>query len=79
MIDPIVLIPISLIFIGCVLAARHVLVRRRLLCPRTGTMADVSVLQRTHHPDTLVRVKRCSLLPNPKRVDCGQACLRQPA
>ena len=55
---------------------RNETVHGRLTCPRTGSVADVEVVQRYAQPDEPVRVKACSLLPRPTHVDCGQDCLR---
>jgi len=52
-------------------------VKTKLTCPATGTAADVDVLQRYDSPKKPIRVKACSLLPRPNRVDCGQECLKR--
>ena len=77
--DPIVLLPIILIFSVAIFLGRNELVKRKLICPRKGIIADVGVVQRFQKPDKPVRVKHCNLLNDPKRVDCGQECLKQDA
>ena len=52
-------------------------VKLNLKCPTTGTAADVEVVQRYDSPKKPIRVKACSLLPRPNRVDCGQECLKR--
>ena len=73
--DPIVLIPITLIFALAIYFGRNELVQRVLTCPVTGSAADVAVEQRVGRPDKPVQVKSCSLLPGSKRIECGQGCL----
>ena len=75
----------GLIVAGAVLAyfgvmtvlGRNELVKHDLTCPRTGTVAKTSVVQRYHRPDKPQRIKTCSVLPNPRKVDCEQGCLNQ--
>ena len=74
--DPIVLIPITLIFAVAIFLGRNELVKRKLDCPHKGEVADVGVVQRFQRENRPVRVKHCSLLPEQKRVDCDQACLK---
>ena len=65
------------VFFTTVLAlGRNELVKRRLVCPRTGEEAKVDVVRRYEASDP-VRVHTCDLLPNPKKVDCDQRCLGQ--
>ena len=75
--DPIILVPITLIFVACMILGRNELVRRRLACPGHGRIADVSVVQRAGRPDKPVDVTLCSLLPGAKKIDCDRACLKQ--
>lgn len=51
-------------------------VKLRLKCPTKGDSADVDVVRRYDGPKKPIRVKACSLLPRPNRVDCGQECLK---
>ena len=73
-----VLLGIVLTFAVLFSFMRNERVRRLLACPLKETPAQVEVVQRYHQPAKPVRVKSCNLLSNPKRVDCGQACLQQP-
>lgn len=78
-------ITVGLIVIGAVSAyfavmyalGRNEVEVHELTCPRTGTVAKTSVVQRYHRPDRPQRVKRCDVLPNPSKVDCEQDCLKQ--
>jgi hypothetical protein len=74
--DPIVLIPISILFLGCMILGRNEIVRRTLTCPRTGGAADVEIVRRSLRPAKLVGIRSCTLLADPRRIDCGQACLK---
>lgn len=74
--DPLVLIPITVVFLAAMIIGRNELVKRRLVCPRTGSTAEVELLRRSLLPSKLVGIKSCSLLPDPKKIDCGQHCLR---
>ena len=56
---------------------RNEVVKYDLTCPRTGTVAKTSIVQRYHRSDRPQRVKTCSVLPNPSKVDCEQGCLKQ--
>ena len=76
---PAVLIPISIVFIVAMILGRNELVKRRLACPRTGSAAEVELLRRSLRPSKLVRIESCSLLADPRRIDCGQECLKQGA
>ena len=71
-----VLIPISLIVIGALILTRNELTKRRLACPHKGMSAEVEVQRRHFLPTDKVRVKSCDLLPDPKKVDCDQACVK---
>ena len=77
--DPIVLIPIALVFIVAMIVGRNEIVKRKLRCPRTGSIADVEVKRRSLRPSKLVGVESCDLLPDPKQIDCKQECLKQGA
>ena len=78
-------ITVGLIVAGAVLAyfavmtilGRNEVVQYELTCPRTGTIAKTSIVQRYHRPDRPQRVKICSVLPNPEKVDCEQECLQR--
>ena len=73
--DPLALIPLTAVFVVCLFLGRNELVRRRLKCPRTGTEANVDVVQRFRKSDKPVKVASCDLLSDSKKVDCGQGCL----
>lgn len=73
--DPLVLIPITVIFVVAMIVGRHILVHRKVTCPRTGTVAEIEVFESSWKPDKLVRVKSCDLLDDPKVVNCGQGCI----
>lgn len=77
--DPIVLIPIAVVFTVAMIVGRNEIVKRKLRCPHTNEVADVDVARRSLRPSKLVRVESCSLLPDPKHVDCDQECLKQGA
>lgn len=72
---PLVLIPLTLIFVAAFIIGRNELIKRRLTCPRTGTTASVDVLQRYDKPDKPVNVSFCSLLPGRNSPDCDKGCL----
>ncbi len=76
--DPLVIVPIAVVFGVCMILGRNELVKRRLVCPGTGTVAEVDVVQR-YRKRRPVRVKSCDHLSDPKVVDCGQECLRHEA
>ncbi len=71
-----VLIPITALFVVAMIVGRNELVKRKLACPRKGMMADVDVARRYFNPTKLMRIMRCSLLTNPKKIDCEQECLK---
>ena len=75
--DPIVLIPLTAIFVVGLFLGRNELRKRKLSCPRKREMADVDVIQRYDRPDKPVRVKSCDLLDDPNTVDCEEECLSQ--
>ena len=74
-----VLVPITAIFVVAMIVGRNELVKRKLACPRNGMTADVDVVRRYFSPPRLMDIKRCSLLANPKKIDCEQECLRPSA
>lgn len=55
---------------------RNQVVRRRVACPHERTEAEIELVRRYQREDRPVRVRSCDLLPNPRRVDCDQACIR---
>lgn len=77
--EPWVLPAVTVTFLVLFLALRNEVVRRKLFCPLKKDTAEVDVVQRYQNPTKPIRVKACNLLADPKRVDCGQACLHQPA
>lgn len=55
---------------------RRVSLRMKVRCPVLNQQAQVTFLSRLKsHKLYPFRVKSCSLLPDPKHVDCGQGCL----
>ena len=66
---------VLVLFFSLYLVVRNEIVRRRLVCPRTGATADVEILRRSEGRHQPVRVRSCSLFDDPKRVDCEQDCL----
>jgi hypothetical protein len=58
------------------LAARNEVVRRKLVCPRTGGVADVEVVRRFEKPERAVRVRSCSRFADPRRVECAGECVK---
>jgi hypothetical protein len=65
-----------LVLFGVVyLIARNEVVRRKLVCPRTGRVADVEFVRRFEDPEHGVRVKACSLFADPRHVTCSGECL----
>jgi len=75
--DPIVLVPITIIFVAAMIVGRNELVRRKFRCPHKGGLADLEIQRRSLRPTTILGVKSCSLLPGVKHVDCDRACLKQ--
>ena len=73
-----VLLPMTAVFVVLFYLVRNELVRRVLRCPVKNADAEVEIVQRAHDPTKPIRVKTCSLLTDPKRVDCGQDCIHQP-
>jgi hypothetical protein len=76
--NPYLLIPLALVFAVALLLTRNEVMKRRLRCPRDGRDAKVGVVLRWGDPKRTVGVRSCDLLPNPRKVDCDQACLRAP-
>ena len=74
--SPFVLIPIAVIFVVAMVIGRNELVKRKLDCPRKKKTAEVELLRRSLWPSKLVRVKRCSLLEAPTKINCDQECLK---
>jgi len=74
--EPWILPVVALIFVLAVSFGRNQVVRRRLACPTRAREATIDVVQRYRKPDHPVRVRSCTLLADPQRVDCGQECLR---
>lgn len=74
-----VLLPIAAVAVVLLLLMRNEVVRRLLACPVKHAEAEVRVVQRYREPSKPVRIKSCSLLEDPERIDCSQACIRQPA
>jgi hypothetical protein len=58
---------------------RNERVHRLLTCPRKNTPAKVELVQRYHNPSKPIRITSCNLLSDPKRVDCGQDCIKSTA
>ena len=71
-----VLAVLSVFFALVYTLGRNEVVNRNLTCPRDRSAADVEVVQRYGRPDKPVRVRTCSRLSDPRKVDCGQDCLR---
>ena len=70
-----VLAVLSIFFALVYWLGRNELVKRHVACPRDRTSAEIDVVQRYARADKPVRITRCSRLPNPDKVDCGQECL----
>lgn len=72
------------VVVGAVLAAfcavffvaRNETVWRRVVCPRTGKDAEVSLVRRYEEPRRPVRIRSCDLFEDPRKVDCEQECLK---
>lgn len=77
--EPWVLPAVTAAFLVLFFVMRNERVRRVLACPIKHEDAEVELVQRYQKPDKPVRVTRCSLLDDPTRVDCGQACIHHPA
>jgi hypothetical protein len=74
--DPVVLIPISLLFLVALVLGRNEIVQRKLACPRAGSTAEVELLRRSLRPGKIVGVRSCSLLADPRKITCGRECLK---
>jgi hypothetical protein len=68
---------VVLLFAIVYLAARNEVVRKKLVCPRSGAVADVDVVRRFEKPEREVRVKSCSRFADPRRVECAGECLER--
>ena len=66
---------VLVVFFALYLVVRNEIVRRRLVCPRTGATAEVEVVRRSEGRHKPVRVRSCSLFADPKRVECEQDCI----
>ena len=77
--EPWVLPAVTAAFLVLYFVMRNERVRRLLSCPVKHETAEVELVQRYQKPDQPVRVTRCSLLEDPTKVDCGQACIHNPA
>jgi hypothetical protein len=75
----VVLIVLSVFFALMYFLGLNEVVKRTLICPRTGSAADVDIVTRYGRPDQAVRVKSCNLLTHPEHIDCGQECLKNPS
>lgn len=74
--EGIVVLAVLTVFFGAVYAfGRNQIVRRRVVCPHKKTPAEIDLVQRYQREDRPLRVRACALLPNPRRVDCDQACI----
>ena len=71
-----VLLAATVLCLAATFLGRNEVVRRKLRCPRTNTIANVDVVRGYCKPTESVRVKSCTLLPNPAKVDCDQRCLK---
>jgi hypothetical protein len=77
--EPWVLPAVTAVFLAVFFLLRNERVRRLIACPIKHETAEIEVIQRYQKPDKLVRVKSCSLLADPNKVDCGQVCIHNPA
>lgn len=68
---------VLLLFAAVYLAARNEVVRKKLVCPRSGAVADVDVVRRSEKPEREIRVRSCSLFADPRRVECSGDCLKR--
>jgi hypothetical protein len=66
---------VLVVFFALYLVVRNEIVRRRLVCPRTGATAEVELVRRSEGRHKPVRVLSCSLFADPRQVDCGQDCI----
>jgi len=69
------IVAVLVVFLALYLVVRNEIVRRRLICPRTGATADVELVRRSEGVNKPVRIRSCSLFADPKRVECDQDCL----
>ena len=61
-------------FAAVYFVARNHIVRRNLVCPRTGATAEVELVRRSEGRRKPVRIRACSLFADRHRVDCEQDC-----
>jgi len=66
---------VLLLFAIIYLVARNEIVRRRIVCPRLGSVAEVEVVRRFETPAHEIRVRSCSLFADPHHVECEGDCL----
>ena len=66
---------VSVVFLALYLVVRNEIVRRRLVCPKTGATADVELVRRSEGRHKSVRIRSCSLFADPRRVECEQECM----
>ncbi len=75
--EGIIVLAVLAVFFAVVYAfGRNQVVRRRVECPHERKQAEIEVVQRYMREDRPVRVRACDLLPDPRRVDCDQSCIR---
>ena len=75
-----VLIPlagITAIFILVYYLVRNAIVKSNLICPVRGNTVEVEFLRSGFHGEgPPLKVVSCSAFPNPRKLDCGQECLK---
>ena len=67
---------IVVVFCALFFVARNTIIKRKLICPRDGTVADVEVVRRHDPPAKPVRVRSCTQFEDPTEVDCDEACIK---
>ena len=72
----VLILAVLAVFGAIFFVARNETIKRRLLCPRTGAMAEIEVLRRYEEPKRPIRVRSCTLFPDPRKVTCEQDCLK---
>jgi len=72
----ILIVAVLAVFGAIFFVARNETVKRKLLCPRTGALAEVEILRRYEEPNRPVKVRSCTLFANPREVTCAQDCLK---
>jgi hypothetical protein len=76
-VEGVVLIVAVLAVFGAIFfVARNETIKRKLLCPRTGALAEVEILRRYEEPNRAIKVRSCTLFPEPRKVTCEQDCLK---